>query len=177
VHPIADLVTGALLLVLGRKLFWLFVAIAGFYAGIEVVRVLLAGQPSWVMWVAGAATGLIGALLAMLFQRVGFALGGFYAGGYAALILAERFAPGAVGGATFVIGGVVGALFAVWLMDWAIIVLSSLVGAVLVVTSLGLRGAAGFVVYVVLAALGIALQAWMMDAMKGGPGQQRGSRE
>ncbi|HTO43339.1 MAG TPA: DUF4203 domain-containing protein [Burkholderiales bacterium] len=176
-HPIADLVTGALLLVLGRKLFWLFVAIAGFYAGIEVVRVLLAGQPSWVMWVAGAATGLIGALLAMLFQRVGFALGGFYAGGYAALILAERFAPGAVGGATFVIGGVVGALFAVWLMDWAIIVLSSLVGAVLVVTSLGLRGAAGFVVYVVLAALGIALQAWMMDAMKGGPGQQRGSRE
>ena len=40
---------------LGRKLFWLFVAIAGFYAGIEVVRVLLAGQPSWVMWVAGAA--------------------------------------------------------------------------------------------------------------------------
>ena len=176
-HPIADLVTGALLLVLGRKLFWLFVAIAGFYAGIEVVRVLLAGQPSWVMWVAGAATGLIGALLAMLFQRVGFALGGFYAGGYAALILAERFAPGTVGGATFVIGGVVGALFAVWLMDWAIIVLSSLVGAVLVVTSLGLRGAAGFVVYVVLAALGIALQAWMMDAMKGGPGQQRGSRE
>ena len=176
-HPIADLVTGALLLVLGRKLFWLFVAIAGFYAGIEVVRVLLAGQPSWVMWVAGAATGLIGALLAMLFQRVGFALGGFYAGGYAALILAERFAPGAVGGATFVIGGVVGALFAVWLMDWAIIVLSSLVGAVLVVTSLGLRGAAGFVVYVVLAGLGIALQAWMMDAMKGGPGQQRGSRE
>ena len=176
-HPIADLVTGALLLVLGRKLFWLFVAIAGFYAGIEVVRVLLAGQPSWVMWVAGAAAGLIGALLAMLFQRVGFALGGFYAGGYAALILAERFAPGAVGGATFVIGGVVGALFAAWLMDWAIIVLSCLVGAVLVVTGLGLRGATGFVVYVVLAALGIALQVWMMDLAKRGAGEERESRD
>jgi len=177
VHPIADLVTGALLLVLGRKLFWLFVTIAGFYAGIEVVRVLLAGQPSWVMWVAGAAAGLIGALLAMLFQRVGFALGGFYAGGYATLILAERFAPGAVGGATFVIGGVVGALFAAWLMDWAIIVLSCLVGAVLVVTSLGLQGVAGFLVYVVLAALGIALQAWMMDATKTGASQERESRD
>ena len=175
--PIADVITGALLLALGRKLFWLFVAIAGFYAGIEVVRVLLAGQPSWVMWVAGAAAGLIGALLAMLFQRVGFALGGFYAGGYAALILAERFAPGAVGGAIFVIGGVVGALFAAWLMDWAIIVLSSLVGAVLVVTGLGLRSATGFVVYVVLAALGIALQAWMMDAAKRGAGEGRESRD
>jgi len=177
VSPIADVVTGALLLALGRKLFWLFVAIAGFYAGIEIVRVLLAGQQTWVMWVVGAAAGLIGALLAMLFQRVGFALGGFYAGGYAALILAERFAPGIVGGATFVIGGVVGALFAAWLMDWAIIVLSCLVGAVLVVTSLGLQGVAGFLVYVVLAGLGIAFQAWMMDAMKGGPGQQRESRQ
>lgn len=172
-YPIADFVTGALLLALGRKLFWLFVAIAGFYAGIEVVRMLLAGQPSWVMWVVGIGAGLIGALLAMLFQRVGFALGGFYAGGYAALIFAERFVPGAVGGATFIIGGVVGAFFAAWLMDWAIIVLSCVVGAMLVVTSLGLRGMAGFAVYVLLAALGIALQAWMMEAIKGGPSKQR----
>src|SRR5262245_28432482 len=129
------------------------------------------------MWVVGAAAGLIGALLAMLFQRVGFALGGFYAGGYAALIVAERFAPGTVGGAAFVIGGVVGALFAAWLMDWAIIVLSSLVGAVLVVSSLSLQGAVGFVVYVVLAALGIALQAWMMDATRMGLVKDRDSRE
>ena len=33
----------------------------------------------------------------MLFQRVAFALGGFYAGGYLALVAAERFFPGAVG--------------------------------------------------------------------------------
>ena len=176
-YPIAEFVTGTLLLALGRKLFWLFVAIVGFYAGIEVVRVLLAGQPTWVMLVVGLAAGLVGALLAMLFQRVGFALGGFYAGGYAALIVAERFAPGVVGGAMFVIGGVVGALLAAWFMDWAIIVLSSLVGAILVVTSLGPQGLAGFVGYVVLAALGIAVQAWMMYATRSGPGKQRESRE
>src|SRR5215470_9221664 len=148
-HPIADIVAGALLLLLGRKLYWLFVGIAGFYVGVEVARALFAGEASWLVWLGAIGAGLIGALLAMLFQRVGFALGGFYAGGYAALILAERFAPGIVGGATFVIGGVVGALFAAWLMDWAIIVLSCLVGAVLVVTSLGLQGVAGFLVYVV----------------------------
>ena len=174
--PIADVITGALLLALGRKLFWLFVAIAGFYAGIELVRVLFAGQPSWLMWVVAVGAGLIGALLAMLFQRVGFALGGFYAGGYAALILAERFAPGAVSGATFIIGGVVGAIFAAWLMDWAIIALSSLVGAALVVTGMGLHGIAGLLVYIVLAALGIALQAWMMELMRGDPGKEGESR-
>jgi len=177
VYPIADFVTGALLLTLGRKLFWLFVAIAGFYAGVEIVRLLLAGQPTWVMWVVGAVAGLIGGLLAMLFQRVGFALGGFYAGGYVALILAERFAPGVVGGTTFVIGGLVGGFFAAWLMDWAIIVLSSLVGAVLVVASLGLQGVAGFLVYVVLAGLGIALQAWMMGMKRVTPGERRESRD
>jgi len=39
-NPFADIVAGALLLVLGRKLFWLFVGIAGFYLGFEVARAL-----------------------------------------------------------------------------------------------------------------------------------------
>ena len=176
-YPIADFVAGALLLALGRKLFWLFVAIAGFYVGVEFVRVLLAGQPSWLMWVVGVGAGLIGALLAMLFQRVGFALGGFYAGGYAALIVAERFAPGAVGGATFVIGALVGALFAAWVMDWAIIVLSCLVGAALVVASLRLEGLASLLVYAVLVAIGIIAQVWLMSAARTASGKEREPRE
>lgn len=37
-NPITDIVAGAVLRVLGRKLFWLFVAIAGFYLGFAVSR-------------------------------------------------------------------------------------------------------------------------------------------
>lgn len=166
-YPIADVVAGALLLTLGRKVFWLFIGIAGFYVGIEVVRVLFAGQPGWLMWIVAVGAGVIGALLAMFFQRVGFALAGFYAGGYVALAVAERLAPGAIGVASFLIGGVVAAILAVWVMDWAIIVLSCLVGAALIVSSLGLGSLASLLVYAGLVAMGIALQAWMMDRSKG----------
>src|SRR5262245_27959353 len=95
--PIADIVAGAALLFLGRKLFWLFVAIVGFYFGFEVARALVAEQPAWLLWTIAIGAGLIGAVLAMLLQRVGFALGGFYAGGYIALLAVERFAPGSIG--------------------------------------------------------------------------------
>ena len=176
-YPIVDFAAGALLLTLGRRLFWLFVAIAGFYVGVEFVRVLLAAQPSWLMWAVGIGAGLLGALLAILFQRVGFALGGFYAGGYAALIIAERFAPGAVGTATFVIGGVLGALLAAWVMDWAIIVLSCMVGAALIVASLRLEGLTSLLVYAGLVAIGIVMQAWLMDATVRASGRDRKPRD
>ena len=172
-YPIMDFVVGTLLLALGRKLFWLFVGIAGFYVGIEVVRALLAQQPRWLMMVVAVGAGLIGALLATIFQRVGFALSGFYVGGYVALVVAERFAPGAVGVVTFLIGGAVGALFAALVVDWAIIVLSCLVGAALVVASLGLEGRASVLVYAGLVAIGSAGQAWLMNGRRGVSGKKR----
>ena len=158
-HPVADLLAGAVLLLLGRKLFWLFVAVAGFYLGFEAARALLADQPAWLIWLVAIAAGLLGAVLAMLFQRVGFALAGFYAGAYIALVSVERFAPGSMGVATLLIGGLAGAVLAALVMDWAIIVLSCLVGAALVVPFLGLGDTAASTVYVGLAALGIVVQA------------------
>ena len=95
-HPWADIVAGAVLLLLGRKVFWLFIAIAGFYLGVELTRALLVSQPNWLIWLVAIGVGVVGAVIAMLFQRVAFALGGFYAGGYLALIVAERFAPGSI---------------------------------------------------------------------------------
>jgi hypothetical protein len=161
-NPIADIVAGAVLLVLGRKLFWLFVAIAGFYLGFAVARALAAEQPAWLLWSIAIGAGLIGAVLAMLLQRVGFALGGFYAGGYIALLAVERFAPGAIGVAAFLVGGVIGAVLAALLMDWAIVVLSCLVGAALVVPAIALQPFASALLYAGLVAAGIIVQAQLM---------------
>jgi hypothetical protein len=38
---------GVFLLVIGLKLFWLFVGIAGFYVGFEVARTLAMEQPAF----------------------------------------------------------------------------------------------------------------------------------
>ena len=161
-NPIADIVAGTLLLALGRKLYWLFVAIAGFYLGFEVARALAVEQPAWLLWAIAIGAGLISTVLAMLLQRVGFALGGFYAGGYIALLAAERFVPGATGLAAFLIGGVIGAMLAALLMDWAIVILSCLVGAALIVPALALQPLASAVVYAALVAVGIIVQAQLM---------------
>src|SRR5262245_8996396 len=161
-NPIANIVAGAVLLVLGRKIFWLFVAIVGFYVGFEFARAVAAEQPAWLLWTIAIGAGLIGAVLAMFLQRVGFALGGFYAGGYIAFLAVERFAPGTIGVAAFIVGGVIGAVLAALLMDWAIVVLSCLVGAALVVPALALSPLASALVYAALVAVGIVVQAQLM---------------
>ncbi len=56
------------------------------------------------------------------------------------------------------IAGLIGAVLAAVLMDWAVIVLSSLVGAGAVVTSFGFSPAVSAAVFIVLAAVGMAVQ-------------------
>ena len=87
--------------------------------------------------------GIVSAILAIFLQRLAFALGGFFAGGYVGSILAEQLQAGDSSTVWYVVGGVIGALFAALLMDWAIIILSSMVGAVAIVDGFGIHGGAG----------------------------------
>lgn len=153
------LVLGFILLVLGRRLFWLFVALVGFLMGMEFTGVILGDQPKWVMLFIGLGTGLIGALLAVLIERLAFALAGFYAGAYLALIGAHSFGIGGNSLLLFAFGGLIGAILAALIMDWVIIVLSCLVGAGAVVIGLGLDPMMSLLVFVVLAGAGIFFQA------------------
>src|SRR5580692_6917393 len=74
--PIAAIVVGILLLFLGRKLFWLFVAAIGFVVGAEVAATMFPHQSEWVL-IFGVVLGLIGALVAILVQKVAIGVGGF----------------------------------------------------------------------------------------------------
>jgi hypothetical protein len=156
-HPIIDIAAGLLVLLAGRKLFWLFIAVVGFLAGMEFARELLYTQAEWVAWLIGAAAGIVGAVVAVFFQRVAFALAGAYAGAYLAVGLAQSlgWVPGL---AVLLGGGVIGALVAALVMDWAIIVLSSLIGAGLIVATFALTPLNGVIAASVLAVVGIVFQ-------------------
>jgi hypothetical protein len=149
---------GLILLVSGRKLFWLCVAVVGFLLGMELSSVILADQPRWLMLVIALGAGLLGALLAVLAQRLAFALAGFYAGAYLALIAAHALGTGANSPVVFLVGGLIGALLAALMMDWAIIVLSCLAGAGAIVDAAGLGQPIGALVLVALVAAGIVVQ-------------------
>ncbi len=149
---------GTLLLLFGRRLFWLFVAAAGFLAGMEATRLLLAHESMWLQITVALGAGLIGALIAMLAQRLAFCLAGFLAGGYLTLVLMHMF--GLFGGGFWVllIGAFVGALAALLLMDPAIIILSALVGAGAIVHGLRPGLLLGIILFVGLVLLGILFQ-------------------
>ena len=155
---IPNIVLGTILLLFGRKLFWLFVGIAGFLVGMELSAEFLSDQPDWVRWVVSIGAGLLGALLAVVAQRVAFAIGGFFAGSYIALATVAHFGIDTNSNIVVVVGGVVGAVIAAILMDAAIIVLSSLVGAGAIVQAVNLNQPARSLLFLGLAAAGIVIQ-------------------
>jgi Domain of unknown function (DUF4203) len=155
---IVEIVAGLLLLLAGRRLFWLFIAIIGFVVGAEVARELLASQSDWIVWVLGAAAGIVGAVVAVFFQRLAFALAGFYAGSYLAIVIAQSLGWPLPDFALTLVGGVIGAVVAALVMDWAIIVLSTLAGVGMIVGALDLVPLHRVILASVLAAVGIVVQ-------------------
>jgi len=162
------IVLGLIMLVFGRKLFWHFVAIVGFLVGMEFTNLLLVDQPLGVQVLGGLAAGLVGALLAVFVQRIAFVLAGFFAGAYFALLLAHPLGIAGIGLLLPIAGGVIGAVVAALLMDWAIIVLSCLVGAGAIVSRLGLRDVKTAIVFLVLVIIGILVQTKLMEQSKEG---------
>jgi Domain of unknown function (DUF4203) len=158
--PILSALIGAIILLFGRKLFWLCVAAVGFAAGVEVAPYLV-HQPTPLMALTFALVlGFIGALLALFLQKIAVAMAGFLAGGKFALAAAGAFFVQLLNHATitFVIGGVIGALLLLSLFDWALIFLSAIVGAYLVQSAITLPSAGSIVLFVVLAAIGAFVQ-------------------
>jgi hypothetical protein len=164
--PLFNIILGLILLVFGRKLFWLFVAIAGFLFGLQFGGLLFPDYPQWIRLLVALGAGFLGALLAVLVQRVAFALAGFYGGAYLAFIAAQSFGAIGVSIPLFIVGGVVGAIIAALITDWAIIVISSLVGAGAVVQALVLGKPISIMVFLVLATAGILVQARLLPQPK-----------
>jgi Domain of unknown function (DUF4203) len=161
-----NVILGLVLLIFGKKLFWLFVAIAGFLVGMEFAGLMLPHQPLWVRLLIALGAGFLGAMLAVLVQRVAFALAGFYGGAYIALILAQVLGLAGSTIVLFFVGGVVGAVFAVLIMDWAIILLSCLVGAGAIVEVLGLGRDISIIAFLALVLIGAFAQSKFLPQRK-----------
>ena len=156
---LVNVILGSALLVAGRKLFWLFVAAAGFVTGMQLAtRFTQSSEGSAIM--IGLVIGLIFALLAIFLQRIAIAIAGFLAGGYILTALAGMLGmdAGASVWIIYVIGGIIGVILVSLLFDWALINLSSLAGASLVVQSLFPQNATGGLIFIVLLIIGILIQ-------------------
>lgn len=157
-------------LLFGRRLFWVFVAVAGFLMGAALAGLLFSGQSEMVHLLVGIVVGLIGGLLAFYLTKPMAAVGGFLALGGAALLLAWPLGLAGTGRwIFFLVAGVIGAALVFALFDWALIINSSISGAVGIATGLaGLLGSLPQFVHLLLVAVlvivGIVYQARALRA-------------
>jgi len=169
IMPVLKILIGIALLLLGRKLFWLFVAGIGFVVAMDLVLRLFAGRQAGgvtlIALIVGLIAGVICALLAIFLQRAAVGIVGFLAGGYVVLSLFDILQLGdmtVLAWALVFVGGIVGVILALVVFEWALIVLSSLSGAGLIAQSVGVGRPLAALIFVAALIVGLVAQGRML---------------
>ena len=154
------LLAGALLLLFGRKLFWLYVAALGFTLGMMLATQVFNIQREDITFIVGLAFGIGGALLAIFLQNIAIGVAGFLGGAYILNAAAGILHLG-YGQATwmiYLVGGILGFILMTQVFDFALVMISSLLGTAFVVGSLNLTGGVMVTAMIVLFGLGVVVQ-------------------
>ncbi len=151
---------GLAVLTMGRKLFWLAVAAIGFVFGLALGMQLTNGQAGWLVLMVALLGGVIGAVLAIWLQKIAAGIAGFLLGGYLAVWLAEilNFGPNMWTWLIFIVGGIIGIILVLSLIEVALIGVTALIGAALMVQVFNLTLAVAGILFIALVIVGIVIQ-------------------
>ena len=127
----------------------------------EIAPHLVNEHSSLLLLLVALAFGVLGALLALFLQKIAIAVLGFLAGGKLASAIAVAFFVHYAQYSTiiFVIGGIIGAILLLAVFGWALIVVSSFIGAYLIQSAIVLPPTGSTLVFIGLAIVGIFVQA------------------
>jgi hypothetical protein len=172
VEVAVQVVAGLLLLFAGRRLVWLAVAALGFGLGVHLVA-LLGPRFDVQPWIVAAVAGLVGAVLALVVQRVAVTVGF----GLLGAVLAGWFASGWLASAgephylllAVVVGALVGAVLARSLFAVAVAILTASAGSLLLANLLPLGPAERGLLAAVAAVVGVAVQLRPRPKVKAAP--------
>ena len=151
---------GIIVLTSGRKLFWLFVGCIGFAVGFHYAPYVWNVQSHLLLIFFAILMGVIGAVLAVFFQKIAIGLVGFAAGGYIVETLLKLLGVG-IGPMIwlpYLIGGIIGTLLLFLIFDWALIIVSCFAGASMIIQAINIDPIVKLGVYFVLVILGIIIQ-------------------
>jgi hypothetical protein len=155
-----SIIIGLLLLLVGRRIFWIFVGGVGFFTGLNLAPTLIPEQSQLIIFLVAVTLAIVGAILAVLLQRVAVAVAGWFVGGILAVRLMSAFGwsdPGVLWIAS-IVGAIVSAIVVSLLFDWALIVLTTFSGALLICDSLTVSLTAKWILGIALVAIGIFVQ-------------------
>jgi hypothetical protein len=100
----------------------------GVLIGFRLTPILPPQWPGFYQYIFIGILALIAAAIPLINERIGYFFSGFLAGGY---VLVEYYAPNAltIPFLPFLAGGIAGSLIIGFLTEWALLIISSLVGA------------------------------------------------
>lgn len=165
---ILTIIVALLLLILGRRLYWLFVGGAGFLTAVALVNLWGINAVPWLKVIIALGAGIVGVVLALFLQKVSVAVAGFLAGGSIThtfwLMMGLQIST--VAWILIALGAMIGLILSLTLFDWALIILSSVSGALLLAYTINVSTPLQLLICAVLLGLGIWLQASMMKKEK-----------
>lgn len=170
------IVLGVVLLVRGRKLYWLALGGVGFFLGLWLASHFLDLQTGGLGLGIGFLVGVLGAYLTTAAQRFAVALGGFAIGGALAyratvwLAPSLDLQPGPWWLLVALLGAMVGSFFAAMLFEASLVALTALLGALLIARASLLGPPHESWLFLILLFVG-------MLAQSGGREKRRGSRD
>jgi len=158
--PAVQIGAGLLLLIMGRRLYWIFVGMIGFLGGMEFGMKYMADSPQWMVITVAIMAGIVGIGLAIVLQRLAVALAGGLAGGILAmrLVAALGMSVRDYGQMSFLVGAVLAAILLSIFFDPMLIFISALTGAVIVGQAIELAPALQLFAIIGLFVMGVAVQ-------------------
>ncbi len=151
-----DIILGATLLFYGRKVFWLFVGVLGFQSGLTLFTDTF-HTPGELGMVLAIAVGLIAALLAVFLKKIAIGLAGLLAGASLASILAAKL-PAEFSWIVILVGAILGVVVLMALFDRALIILSALVGAGMILEASASPMPGATLIFILLVIVGVGIQ-------------------
>jgi len=157
--PLLNIILGTVFLFFGRRFFWLIVGLIGFVIGVNIAGYYFAGQPDWVILLAGIFFGFLGILLATYLEHIAITIVGGLAGGslLAGIYLNLLQGPENHTGLAFIIGAIIGGLTFIYFFDWTLILFSALLGALLITQAFNLGSIQPWV-FLALFVIGVVVQ-------------------
>jgi hypothetical protein len=163
IASLVALILGIISLFFGRKLFWVFAALIGLSVGLIVGVQLLQNQAMIVRVLVAIFIAAICCVLAIYAEKIMIVLAGFFGLGVFGYLIANLFhLPALFHWILFIGFGILGAILISRYMEWAIVIISCAVGAIM--AGVGLGGLTHFnffidlLIFLVLLAAGILFQ-------------------
>ena len=158
-------VIAGILLFLGRELNFLFAAAMAGLIALRLTPLLPSQWPGWSDYAFMGLLAVAAAVITLINERVGYFLSGFLAGGY---FLMEYYEPGVLTFPLlpFIVGAVIGSVIIGIFTEWALMVVSCLIGAYYVTNLFTLSPTAEILVGSGLFIIGALTQVILMRMQK-----------